>query len=1191
MRRFLTQRPILLAFVAAMLLCALPITMQAQQQEKRISCKCKNVKLSEALKMIERQSGYYRVQFAYSDVDGYVARSNVSGLSAPDAVRLLINGTPLEYKVQGQFIYVTKQKRDKSSRKHRKLSGIVTDQAGEPLVGASVSVKGEPGGVSTDANGHYEIDVNDDDILVFRYLGMDAHQTAVKNRQSFDVQLKENAVQLEETVVVSTGYQKITKERSTASFGFVDNKKLNQQRHKDLVSALEGQVAGLRLDINPNTGESTPILRGVGTFSSNIGTQPLIVVDDMATNLTLDEINPYTVESITVLKDAAAASIYGALAANGVIVVTTKQAKENGLKVDLNADWHISTKPSLKSMHYANSSDIIDFQTEMYNARVANAGGVESFFNTFGTNYYNPLYQLYRDQAEGKLTDAQVAATLSEWKGNNYYDQFRDEAWRTAVTQQYNISLSSRAPRNNNYLSFGYEHSSNRTINDKDNAFSLYYKGNFKIKKWLTLNAGIDTRISKSSAADASVGLETQEVYTSIRDNAGNLVYQPVGNMSGFIGSSINATTAASVDGVSGFMPYTFNVLDVLNENFSKTRYTRIRPFVSAEAKFLKMFKYTLMYQYEWAESKNELQSAASSYVMRMDHNAFIDKDGKSQLPDGDRYYQRSATSKRYTLRNQLNFDKIFGDHVVNAIAGLEFRENHIPPYVEQLIYGYNAQTLTGQRMDWNSLATDGIESMVYDRATKLTGLAMKKSDVLHRYASFYANAGYNYKYKYNLTASIRWDEADLFGLDTREQKHPLWSVGAGWIITSEDFMKSATWLDYLKLRATYGVNGNVDQSSTTYFVATYKTMSTSLHPLGLTYLNYDDDDLPNPKLRWEKTATTNIGLDFRVLNNRLSGSIEYYNRHGSDLLVRRYMDSTLGAKSRVVNNGEIRNRGLEVSLNATLLQTKDWTLSANLNYALNNNKVLAVDEDPTTIASSYITAPTNYFKKDESYNTLWAYRLSRIENGYPIILDADGNEMATFNADGTVESVVLSSTLKGTDALVNMGSLTPTYNGSFGLNLRWRDLELNAFFVFAGGNKLRLDVADLSEGGYDMRSTHILDRWNSSSNAGVRMYLDMDDKARQYASTFNEWWRYSDAQVRDADYIKLRSLSMSYNLPHLCCSKIGLGATRLTLQVNNIFTWCKAGHDIDPESYGLNSGSRMVSQPKTISIGLSTSF
>lgn len=1178
--------------IAIFMLCCIPLNVSAQTASKLITCKCKNIKLSDALRNIERQSGYYRVQFTYSDVDNMTASSDISGLTAPDAVRLLIKDKPLECSVQNQFIYINKVKQAPSGKGGRKtISGKVTDSNKDPLPGVNVTIKGTNDGTSTDTNGNYMLNVpNDDAVVVFRFVGMNPYQTNVKGKTNINVVMKDATIELEEAVVVSTGYQKISKERSTASYGFVDSKKLTQQMHKDINSALEGQVAGLRMDINPNTGENKPILRGIGTFSNNVGTQPLIVVDEMATNLTLDEINPYNVESVTVLKDAAAASIYGALAANGVIVVTTKQAKESGVILDVNADWYISTKPTFKSMHYANTSDYLSFQTEMYKARVANAGGEETFFNTMGTNYYSPLYQLYRDQAEGIISDNEVNQTLAQWRNNNFYDQFRDNVWRSAVTQRYNVALKSLSTNSDNFVSFNYEHNNNRKLSDKSNAFSLYYKANFRIKKWLLLRAGIDTRITKSEDADMNIDQNIQEPFTTIYDNNGNLVYQPYANVGGYIGSATNGSNIALYKDNPIFMPFTFNVMDVLHENIGSSRNLRIRPFVNAEVRFLKMFRYNMMFQYEWADRKFEMTSDKDSYAMRMSHNALVDPNGQSQLPEGARYYQLASTSKRYTFRNQLNFDKTFGQHSVNAITGLEFRQNRIPMNVEQLIYGFNPQSLSGQRSDWESLNTTGLESMLLGKNVKVSSPAPVKSDVFHRYASFYANASYSYQYKYSLTGSVRWDEADLFGLDTKEQKHPLWSIGAGWTITGEKFMEKVSWVDYLKLRATYGINGNVDQSSTTYFIAKYKTISTSLQPIGFTYLDYDNDDLPNPKLRWEKTATTNIGLDFRLFNH-LSGSIEYYNRYGSDLLVRRYMDSTLGATSRVVNNGEIRNRGIEFSLSASIINTKNWNISVSLIHAHNNNEVKAVDEDPTWGASNYILSPTNYFKRGTGFNTLWAYRLSRVVNGYPVIIDQNGKEMAEFDANGNVTSVTTTSTLKGTDALVNMGSLTPKYNGSFGLNLRFKELELNALFVYAGGNKLRLDVADLSEGGYTMRDTHILDRWTNANNEGVRLYLDMDATGRQYASNFNEWWKYCDQQVKSADYLKMRSISMAYNLPKLLCEKIGINSAKLTFQINNLFYWCKAGKDIDPESYGLNSGTRTVTQPRTFSIGFSTSF
>ena len=1072
------------------------------------------------------------------------------------------------------------------------VRGYVCDENNVAMSGVVVRNLTSKKNAVTDKNGRFSVPCHGaGDRITLTFVGKRTIEATAELGNTMTFVMEDDEAVLDDVVV--TGYQTIKRTNATGSFGFVDSKKLTQQIHKDLLSSLEGQVAGLRFDINPNTGESTPILRGVGTFSNNVGTQPLIVIDNIPTSMTLDEINPYDVESVTVLKDAAASSIYGALAANGVIVITTKQGKENGVRVNVNADWFISTKPNFKSMHYAETGDVIDFQTEMYKAAVAKAGGEDNYFTT--PNYYSPLYQLYRDQHDGVISEADVNQKLAQWRNVNYYDQFRDNMWRSQLTQKYNVSMTSRTSRSNQYVSFNYQHDKNRMINDSNNAFGLYFKSSFNVKKWLTLNTGIDLRLSRAQSPEVSFSQESLDPYTAICDAQGNPVALPYGIYAGYAGTSVNGTVARAFAENPAFQSFDFSPLDILNENIEKARRARIRPFVSADFKFLNMFKYSFLYQYEWNDYKRELLSDKDSYMMRMSHNALIDANGVCHLPDGARYNQFNSSSKRYTLRNQLSFDKTFnGGHTINAATGLEFRESHTPPSMEERIYGYNPRSLSGSRMDWETMATTGIESLMTGTTVRLMSPSVTKTDVKHRYASYYLTANYTYKYKYNASASIRWDEADLFGLDTREQKHPLWSLGAGWTLSEESFMKgTASWLSYLKLRASYGVNGNVDQASTTYFVAKYKKMSTSLQPLGqgLTYLDYDGDDLPNPKLRWEKTATTNIGLDFRLFKNLIRGNIEYYNRHGSDLLVRRFMDSTLGTDSRVVNNGEIRNRGLEVSITGNIINTEDWNFSVTLTHATNSNKVIAVDEDPNWVASNYITSPTNYFKKGTSFNTLWAYRMGRVVNGYPVILDADGNEMVQFDEHGNVKELTHSSTLKGTDALVNMGTITPKYNGSLGLNLRYKEFELNALFVYAGGNKLRLDVADLAESGYTMRSTHILDRWTTANKEGVRMYLDMDEVGRQYASDFAYWWKYSDQQVKDANYIKLRSISLAYNLPRTLCKTLHLSNLRLTLQTNNLFYWSKVGKDIDPESYSLGSGSRVVHQPRTFAIGLSTSF
>ena len=542
----------------------------------------------------------------------------------------------------------------------RTVSGLVTDTKGEPLIGVTVSVKNGLHRTVTDVNGRFNLQIdNENAVLLFRYVGMEPYQTAVKGQQNLTVTMNEVTQQLAEAVVVSTGYQRLSRERSTAAFGFVDSTKLNRIMHKDILSALEGQVAGLRMNINPNTGESSPVLRGVGTFSSDVGTNPLIVVDDMATNMTLDEINPYDVESVTVLKDAAAASIYGALAANGVIVVTTKQGKTGKTTVSVNADWYISTKPKLDNMHYASTSDIIDYETEVYNNRVTNKGSVAMMFSELKNNYYSPLYQLYRDRDEGRKTAEEVNQTLAQWRNNDFYNQYRENVWRTSLTQRYNVSLSQKSGGSNHFASFNYQHDKNRIQNDRSNAFTLYYKSTFQIAKWLNLKLGIDARLSKSTSPDGAYTSYTmQERYASIRDADGRLVYTPNVNVGGYVGSALNGSRIREVEGTEGLMPYRFNVLESIDESLTDSRRVRMRPFVNAEAKFLKWFKYNIMFQYEWAQNRSETYDGPNTYQMRVTHNAFIDQDGNSLLAAGGRYAQQTNNTYRYTFRNPVLNDE-----------------------------------------------------------------------------------------------------------------------------------------------------------------------------------------------------------------------------------------------------------------------------------------------------------------------------------------------------------------------------------------------------------------------------------------------------------------------------------------------------------------------------------------------------
>lgn len=774
---------------AAFLLLMFVIALHGRAQNtdsKLISLELKEAPLGEALKQFSNVSGY-KVNFPSEDVGAYRVSVSIHQLAPLAALQKILEGKPFEYEVKQHFITVRKVKPASTTRKVRNIEGRVVDEKGDPLPGANIRGIDSPFGAISDIKGNFTCKVMEEThTLEVSFVGMQTEKVSIKGRTHVNVIMHEDKQQLGDVVV--TGYQRISRERSTASFGFIDSEQLTRQMHSDLASSLEGQIAGLRMNINPNNGDMSPILRGVGTFSPNVGTMPLIVVDDMPTDLTLSEINPYNVESITVLKDAAAASIYGALAANGVIVVTTKQAKKEGANVSINADWFITTKPNFKSLNLASTSEIIDYQTAVFDANVAEIGSASGYLSGFKSGYYNPLFQLYLDRENGDVSSDEVNATLNQWRNNDYYKEYRDNAWRTAVTQRYNVSVSQKAGNNNHYLSFNYETDNQRIISSKSNRISLYYKSNYAITSWMNVNAGVDVRMGRSDTPNTSyTGYAIQQRYERILDADGNRYTSPYVNVGNV---SYNGSVVGGAEGVAPYKSFGFNVLDVLDESKTKSHDVSIRPFVSLQARFLKMFKYNFMYQYEWNKSKNEQFDSEDSYAIRMLHNSMVDTDGKAHLPQGGRYSQSEVESKRYTVRNQIDFDNSWKDHRVTAIAGLEFRENKIPKSTSQLFYGYDPQTLTSDQMNWQEFR-DGVgTSALSGSRITLSGLPGTLKEPRHRYASFYANAAYSFLSRYHLSGSIRWDQADLFGLDIRKQRHPLWSVGASWILSEESFMK-----------------------------------------------------------------------------------------------------------------------------------------------------------------------------------------------------------------------------------------------------------------------------------------------------------------------------------------------------------------------------------------------------------------
>jgi len=1154
----------------------------------------KQASLNTVIDEIAKKTNY---QFVYDASFNQKAKPIDSEIKSSDINEILsqvFKDQDFSYRINGKTIVI---KSKSAGENTYTLHGMINDNEGALMPGVTVTQKGTTNMVHTDKNGHFGIDVSDsNNTLIFSYLGYEQKEIKYSKNATGSViivTLTPSNSLLNEVVV--TGYQTIAKERSTAAISVVNEKTLNENINTDLLSALEGRVAGLLYQKNP-TGSAAdqPILRGIGTYSvANVGYSPLLVIDGLPTEQSIEDINPYDIESVNVLKDAAAASIYGSRAGNGVIVLTTKKGSNN-LKISLNSDFFINTKPDLSLMNYASTSDALDYEQAVYNKERARYANTASMFNAYGDiangtiKYYSPLYQLNRDKEEGKITAAQFNETINQLRANDYIEDYKNNVWQNEFRQRYNLSFSGGNSKQTTFVSFNFDDAKQRVKYNKDRNFALYAKSSFQVKPWLNATIGFNGSYSTADATDGSYNdLTIQNRYEQIVDANGNLVISPYVNIKdGFTGSlAMNGVVAGKINSTASLKPVSFNILNALQEGIEQRNSLALRAFANLQAKIYDGLSFNTQFQFENRRNTRESYYDVNSYKMRYASDALANYSTTtnlytSGLPAGGRYQQFAAQTSNYTFRNQLSYDKAFNQnkHSVSAIAGFEMREVFLPRSVEQLRYGYDPVTLTSVVLDNASLSQIGLPSYIYGGTRTLSTLGRTQTEVKHRYFSMYSNVGYTYLSRYNVTGSIRVDRADLFGVDPKYKNRPLWSVGLGWNASNEAFLSDVSWLDMLKLRATYGVNGNVDQSTTPYLTATRR--NDNLFQT-LQYTNITS--LPNPKLRWEKVANTNIGLDFSIFKGKLRGNLDWYNKYSTDLLATTELDPTVGALSRVLNSGEMKNRGIEIGLGSDWYNKNDLRFSSNFIIAFNKNSVKKISITNST-AQNYVSAPYNYFILEEAYGSLYAYKYGGMVNGYPYVLDENGNPSITFDGNGNPIATSIKSSINNVAALTNMGTLTPTYTGSLSQRMSYKQFDLNVLMVFSGGNKLRKDFIDPGE----TKTTTITNTVvaNGQANGLPRLLIEYPDNLVSYAGNITSMWRNSDVNVVNADYIKLRNVSLSYNLPKSFANKVKISSAKLTFQMNNIWYWSAAGGNIDPETYSLNSATRNIPLPKTYLIG-----
>ncbi len=1098
----------------------------------------KNASPKETVDILRKATG---MDFVYQksileDNNSHV-NGNYRNLSLTDLLdRTIVNQLNLSYKVNGTTISLNKAETVAASKKE--ITGIIVDEEGEPLAGATIYLKGSNGvGAAADINGQFSLPVTEPlNEITVSYVGMKPLTLKVKAGSNIPIRMESVNNQLQEMVV--TGYQTISKERATGAFTKINSDDLKGQRLSSVSDMLEGHVAGY----------TDGKIRGITSMQGI--TTPLYVIDGFPVESTrvdysgggftefTPNINVDDIESITVLKDAAATSIYGARAANGVVVITTKKGKAG--KVNVSATATFSINPYKRDDSYReNSNDAIAMAREWISQNPNFTGeGAAEYATTMLKNtsdlapHYKAIYQRYA----GLLTDEQMNSMLNNWaqQGYRYYDEADAMGKRTAVTQRYNLSITSSNDKNSIVANISYFKDAFHDIYSTNQGIDVSLRNTMNLTRWASLDLG-------SSLNYASNRTQNYNLYSPGFSTA---PYMSLYNEDGspFISRMEDRLDQSRLNAINQYGLYNEDIApaDELGRSLKNQSDLVTRLYARLILKFTDWLKLTSQFQYEFGNYQDKQIFDQKTYYVRNRVNNFASTDDGVtpiyNLPYGDMYAHGTNDQRAYNFRNQLDFNKTFNDlHQVTAIAGFEMRHNKTRYEFNQL-YGYQDQLSSWTMIDQNLIQS--FSGAIFSRPWTSSSDFASISELTNRFISFYANASYSFNDTYMVTGSIRTDRTNLYGTSSKYQGKPIWSAGAAWRIDREKFLRT-DFINMLKLRLSYGIGGNIAKNQWPYTVAYY---GTNTHP-GVGGTQGSISSRPNPNLKWEKTTTLNVGVDFAMFNNRLNGSVEYYDKKGTDLLssVNGIPVEGQGYSTNTMNNGKMTNRGVEITLNGNVIETKDWiwTLQGVVGY--NKSNVTHVDVE-APVYFLQLDYPESFPRVGVPFTALYGYQYAGLSaDGLPQVYDANGEVYSSYQPTNLED-------------IIYLGSYTPTYSGSISSNLRWKDLTLSVLFLFEGGHKMRCTAFDYA------------DRWKK---AGDEAFTDVP----RYVSPENpdlycnmDLYNRSSAVIRDASNATFKNISLTYTLPSKICSKFYANEVNVKFGLENVATFASK-----PVKYTLN--------------------
>ncbi|WP_270090111.1 SusC/RagA family TonB-linked outer membrane protein [Sphingobacterium sp. SYP-B4668] len=1088
------------------------------------------------------------------------------------------------------------------------VNGRVLDATShQPIVGATVFVgssavtedTGVPGqiqqsalGTLTDSKGTFELKVpKNAAYFTISYVGYESQPVKVSEGEK-TIYLKVDNQSLEEVIV--TGYTDIKKRKNTTAYDKIKLDDIKQVGVSSIDQLLEGKVAGLQLS-NLNGGpNSAPQIRIRGTVSMNGTQDPLWVIDGLPiegavmpntfdkdnlnnlTNLPIAGINPDDIADITVLKDAAATSIYGARAANGVIVITTKRGKRGPAQVQISANTFVTQRPDYGKLNLMNSAEKIDFELALASRsdldyRLGN-GAISRLLTASNE------WDVYRNGGLSALSNA------TQQSINNLRGQSTDwgrELFRNALNQQYTASVSGGNESHTYYISGGYYDEKATTKGVDMRRYSLTFSNDFqinsKLKGGLSLLGSATDRHNliqdRDGFSNPSRYARNANPYMNVRDAAGNYVYDP------------------DIEGFEQTRYVDFNVVEERENTSYSLANKSLKAIANLQYQIIPSLAIRTELGLQLEEIGTEKFGDKDSYYTRKfrEGTRYYDSSSKQYkyfLPDGGIIENSKNSGFQYNWKSFVQYTKSFGErHELEVMAGTELRRSD-NTIIETKGFGYDPVTLTNQSIIFPNSSYQKLA--LYRQYAKRIGATS--------YASFYANASYTLDRKYNFSGSIRYDGSNMFGVDPKYRFLPIWSLSGSWNASEEEFVRDMEWISNLKIRGSYGIQGNIDRNTYPFIIGEYG--NTTLLP-GNNEPTINVGAPANDKLRWEKTKSWNAGIDFSLWKNRLSFTVDYYNRTSTDLIGNNNLPQENGFEQVLRNWSSVRNDGVELTISSRNIVKEHFTWSTDFNIAHNRNKLLKVIANP----NAYM--PDG--RAGYGINSLFVLETAGLDADGVLQFRGDNAEVIKFEDFYEVYDPY-ADFMPGYFLATNLthesyrnkykykGSLDPKFVGGLTNRFKYRNFDLAVSAIFNIDKWVKREPlynpAKVDRGiNYSKEIFQALEGGGLPSIGSTSM--DLNDRWMAYSWMMDGdpagSFRNLDIWAKEMSYFRISSIRLGYTLPKSISNKLRSSNLRVSVEGRNLLVF---GTDytgyFDPETYGNN-----YAQPisKSIAFGLSATF